>query len=111
MSIAVARAESLVILASFNHVQAKLWPQIYKIWLYLCYHTTKISPECVVCLKTLCNAVMKPNLLKRHLVTNHSKRMNVDESYFQRSADNVSVKVWMITDRMRQKSADVVAAS
>ena len=33
-------------------------------------HNAEILSQCVVCLKTLCNAAMKPSLLKRHLETN-----------------------------------------
>ena len=54
---------------------------------------------------------MKPGLLKRHLENNHPNRMNVGESYFQQLADNVSVNVWLKSGPMRQKSADIVAAS
>ena len=64
----------------------------------------------MVCLKMLCNAAMKPSLLKRHLESNHPNRMNVDESYIQRLADNVKRQRMDETGRMRQKSADVVAA-
>ena len=34
-------------------------------------HKAKIPPHCVVCLKTSCNAAMKPSLLKRHLENHH----------------------------------------
>ena len=30
-------------------------------------HKVEILPQCVVCLKTLCNAAVKPGLLKRHM--------------------------------------------
>ena len=33
-------------------------------------------PQCVVCMKTLSNASMKPSLLQRHLQTNHCKKTN-----------------------------------
>ena len=52
-------------------------------------HKEEISPQCVVCLKTLCNAAMKPSLLKRHLEKNHPNKTNADKSYFQRLAYNV----------------------
>ena len=68
-------------------------------------------PHCVVCLKTLCNAAMKPSLLKRHLERNHPNRMNADKSYFQRLADNVKRQGMDKTGQMQQKSKDVVAAS
>ena len=52
-------------------------------------HKAELLPQCVVCLKTLCNAAMKPSLLKRHLERNHPNETNAHESYFQRLADNV----------------------
>ena len=52
-------------------------------------HNAEILAQCVVSLKTLCNAAMKPSLLKRHLERNHPNKMNADKSYFQRLADNV----------------------
>ena len=65
----------------------------------------------MVCLKTLCNEAMKPSLLKRHLERNHPNKMNADESYFQRLADNVKRQRIDKTGQMQQKSKDVVAAS
>ena len=73
-------------------------------------HNAEILPECVVCLKTLCNAAMKPSLLKRHLERNHPNKMNADKSYFQRLADNVKRQRMDKTGQMQQKSKDVVAA-
>ena len=72
---------------------------------------TEILPQCVVCLKTLCNAAMKLSLLKRHLERNHSNKMNADKSYFQRLADNVKRQRMDKTGQMQQKSKDVVAVS
>ena len=74
-------------------------------------HNAEILPQCVVCLKTLCNAAMKPGLLKRHLERNHRNKMNADKSYFQRLADNVKRQRMHKTGQMQQKSKDVVAAS
>ena len=65
----------------------------------------------MVCLKTLCNAAMKPSLLKRHLERNHPNKMNADKSYFQRLADNVKRQRMDKTGQMQQKSKDVVPAS
>ena len=73
-------------------------------------HNAEILP-CVVCLKTLCNAAMKPSLLKRHLERNHPNKMNADKSSFQRLADNVKRQRMDKTSQMQQKSKDVVAAS
>ena len=74
-------------------------------------HNAEILPQCVVCLKTLCNAAMKPSLLKRHLERNHPNKMNADKSYFQRLADNVKRQRMDKTGQMQQKSKDIVAAS
>ena len=74
-------------------------------------HNAEILPQCVVCLKTLCNAAMKPSLLKRHLERNHPNKMNADKSYFQRLADNVKLQRMDKTGQMQRKSKDVVAAS
>ena len=74
-------------------------------------HNAEILPQCVVCLKTLCNAAMKPSLLKRHLERNHPNKMNADKSYFQRFANNFKRQRMDKTGQMQQKSQDVVAAS
>ena len=47
-------------------------------------HGGESLPQCVVCMKTLSYSAMKPSLFKRHLVTNHVKEKEQDESYFQR---------------------------
>ena len=74
-------------------------------------HNAEILPQCVVCLKTLCNAAVKPSFLKRRLERNHPYKMNPDKSYFQRFADNVKRQHMDKTGQMQQKSKDVVAAS
>ena len=61
--------------------------------------------------KKLCNAAMKPSLLKRHSERNYLNKMNADKSYFQRLADNVKRQRMDKTGQMQQKSKDVVAAS
>ena len=73
-------------------------------------HKAEILPQCMICLKTLCTAAMKPSLLKRHLERNHPKKMNADKSYFHRLADNVKRQGMDKRGQMQQKSADVVAA-
>ena len=45
-------------------------------------HGGEPLPHCVICMKTLCNSAVKPSLLKLHLVTNHMKEKEQDESYF-----------------------------
>ena len=71
-------------------------------------HNAEILPQSVICLKTFCNAAMKPSLLKRHLERNHPNKMNADKSYFQRLADNVKRQRMDKTGQMQQKSKDVV---
>ena len=45
--------------------------------------------QCVICMKnTLSDSAIKPSLLKGHLVTNHVKEKEQDESYFQRLGEN-----------------------
>ena len=51
-------------------------------------HGGKSLPQWVICMKTLFNSAMKPSLLKFHLVTNHAKEKEQDESYFQRLGEN-----------------------
>ena len=74
-------------------------------------HNAEILPQCVVCLKTLYNAAMKPSLLKCHLERNHPYKMSADKSYFQRLADKVKRQRMDKTSQMQQKSKDIVAAS
>ena len=45
-------------------------------------------PLCVICVKTLSNAAVKPSFFKRHLVTNQVKEKELDENYFQRLREN-----------------------
>ena len=52
-------------------------------------HGGKCLPQCVLCMKTLSNAAMKPSLLKRHLVSNHAEKKGKDRSYFERLGENV----------------------
>ncbi|CAI9717374.1 Hypothetical predicted protein [Octopus vulgaris] len=44
--------------------------------------------QCVVCMKSISNAAMKPSLLKCHLETNHADKNDRDQSYFQRIDEN-----------------------
>ena len=45
-------------------------------------------PQCVVCMKTLSNASIKPSLLQRHLQTNHPDKKDRDPNYFKRLGEN-----------------------
>lgn len=68
-------------------------------------------PQCVVCMKSLSNAAMKPSLLKRHLETNHSDKKDRDQSYFQRLGENVKRQRIDKTGQIYQKVAGIVKAS
>ena len=54
---------------------------------------------------------MKPSLLKRHLVTNHVKEKEPDESYFQRLGENAKRQRLDKTGVICQKIKGVVKAS
>ena len=52
-------------------------------------HREESLPQCVICIKTLSNAALKPTLLKRHLESNHADKMNRNKSYFEQLGQNV----------------------
>nr|XP_039264456.1 zinc finger BED domain-containing protein 5-like isoform X2 [Styela clava]XP_039264458.1 zinc finger BED domain-containing protein 5-like isoform X2 [Styela clava] len=74
-------------------------------------HRGDILPQCVICMKTLSNAALKPSLLKRHLETNHTDKMNRDKSYFERLGENVKRQRMDYTGQFYQKNAGIVKAS
>ncbi|XP_077967023.1 zinc finger BED domain-containing protein 5-like isoform X2 [Styela clava] len=74
-------------------------------------HRGDILPQCVICMKTLSNAALKPSLLKRHLETNHTDKMNRDKSYFERLGENVKRQRMDHTGQFYQKNAGIVKAS
>ena len=86
-------------------------PKYIKHGFTLIEHKAEILPQCVVCLKTFCNAAMKPSLLKRHLERNHPNKMKEVKSFFQRLADNVKRQRLEKMGQKQQKSAYVVAAT
>ena len=45
-------------------------------------------PQCVICMKTLSNAALKPGLLRQHLESNHAHKMKRDKSYFEQLGEN-----------------------
>ena len=71
----------------------------------------EVLPQCVVCMKTLSNASMKPSLLQRHLGTNHADKKNEDQNCFQRLAENVKRQRLDKTGLFHQKGAEIVKAS
>ena len=62
-------------------------------------------------MKTLSNLAMKPSLLKRHLVTNHVKKKEQDESYFQRLGENAKRQCLDKTGVIYHKKKGIVKAS
>ena len=47
-------------------------------------------PQCVVCMKTLSNALIKPSVLQCHLQTNHPDKKDRDSNYFKRLGENAT---------------------
>ncbi|XP_068235570.1 zinc finger BED domain-containing protein 5-like [Palaemon carinicauda] len=74
-------------------------------------HGGEALPQCVVCMKSLSNAAMKPSLLKRHLETNHADKKDRDQSYFQRLGENVKWQRMDKTGQIYQKGAGIVKGS
>ena len=46
-------------------------------------------PQCVMCMKTLSNASMKPSLLQRHLQSNHQDKKDCDSNYYFRRLEEM----------------------
>ena len=89
----------------------KYYPEYLKYGFISIEHRGEVLPQCVVCMKTLSNASMKPSLLQRHLGTNHADKKNQDQSYFQRLAENVKRQRLDKTGLFHQKGAEIVKAS
>ena len=68
-------------------------------------------PQCVVCMKTLSNASMKPSLLQRHLQTNHPNKKDRDPNYFKRLGENAEKQQLDKTGKQYQQSVGIVTAS
>ena len=68
-------------------------------------------PQCVVCMKTLSNASMKPSLLQRHLQTNHPNKKDRDPNYFKRLEENAKKQQLDKTGKQYQQSVGIVTAS
>ena len=66
--------------------------------------------QCVVCMKTLSNASMKPSLLQRHLQTNHPNKKDRNPNYFKRLGENAK-KQLNKTGKQYQQSVGVVTTS
>ena len=74
-------------------------------------HGGECLPQCVLCIKTLSNATMKPSLLKRHLESNHAEKKNKNQSYFERLGENAKRQGLDKTGQFHQKKVGVVKAS
>ena len=68
-------------------------------------------PQCVVCMKTLSNASIKPSLLQRHLQTNHPDKKDRDPNYFKRLGKNAKKQRLDKTGRQYQRSVGITTAS
>ena len=62
-------------------------------------------------MKTLSDLLIKPSLLKRHLVTNHVKEKEQDQSYFQRLGENAKRQRLDKTGVIYQKKKGVAKTS
>ena len=68
-------------------------------------------PQCVICMKTLCNSAMKPSVLKRPLESNHSNKKDRDKRYFQKLGENVKRQRFDQTGQSYEKIAGILHAS
>ena len=68
-------------------------------------------PQCVVCMKKLSNACMKPSILQRHLQTNHPNKKDRDANYFKRFGENAKNQRLDKTGKQYQQSVGIVTAS
>ena len=74
-------------------------------------HGGDTLPQCVICMKTLLNAALKPSLLKRHLESNHADKMDRDKSYFERLGENVKRQRMDHTGQFYQNKDGIIKAS
>ena len=74
-------------------------------------HRGECLPQCVVFMKTLSNATIKPSLLKRHLESNHAEKKDKDQSYFEWLGENSKRQRLDQTGQFHQKKIGVVKAS
>ena len=74
-------------------------------------HGRESLPQYVIYMKTLSNSAVKPSLLKLHLVTNHVKEKEQDESYFQRLRENAKRQRLDKSGVIYQKKKGVVKSS
>ena len=89
----------------------KYSPDYIKYGLIAIEHGVESLLQCVVCMKTLANAALKPSLLKRHLETNYANKKERDGSYFQRLDENVKGQRLDKTGTIYQRKRGIVKAS
>ena len=68
-------------------------------------------PQCMVCMKTLSNASMKPKILQRHLQTNHPDKKDRAPKYFKRLGENTKQQRLDKMGKQYQQSVGIVTAS
>ena len=68
-------------------------------------------PQCVVCIKTLSNASIKPSLLQRYLQTNHPDKKDRHSNYLKRLGENAKKQRLDKTEKQYQQSVGIVTAS
>ncbi|XP_068229420.1 zinc finger BED domain-containing protein 5-like [Palaemon carinicauda] len=95
----------------FDMPKRKYDPAYIKYGFIAIEHGGEALPQCVVCMKSLSNAAIKPSLLKRHLETNHAEKKDRDQSYFQRFGENVKRQRMDKTGHIYQKGAGIMKAS
>ena len=64
-----------------------------------------------MCMKTLSNASTKPNLLQRHLQTNHPDKKDRDPNCFKRLGENAKKQRLDKTKKQYQQTVGIVTAS
>ena len=92
-------------------LKRKYNPEYIKYGFIAIEHRGECLPQCVVCMKTISNAAMKPSLLKRHLELNHAEKKDKDQSYFERLGENSKRQCPDQTRQFHQKKIGVVKAS
>lgn len=71
----------------------------------------EVVPQCVLCMRTLSNASMKPSLLQRHLLSNHSDKKDKDPDYFRRMGENLKKQRLDKTGKIYKVASEAVTAS
>ena len=67
-------------------------------------HGGDTLPQCVICMKTLSNAALKPK-------SNHADKMDRDKSYFERLGENVKRQRMDHTGQFYRNNDGIIKAS